>query len=128
MIHNKRRRVRGRQPRYHHRSLLRPMCSQSTTPWTQLLSCGTSSDFIDIINFERHVFIQVWAPLFEANRQSVNFGSSYKKGPKKKGDNVACETLTYILALVKIYIKISCSKVSISPIIGLEPSWERSVV
>lgn len=40
------------QPRYLRAGLRAPLPSKSTTPWRQLISCGTSSDFIVSINFD----------------------------------------------------------------------------
>lgn len=121
MIHKKRRRVRGRQPRYHRRSLLHPMCSQSTTPWMQLLPCGTSYDVIVSLNFDRHVLLDVLLPLFEAIRPSVNFGSPYWTGPKTNGRLCSVGSVD-ILELVLTYLKRSGRQLSLCPIFGLEPS------
>lgn len=45
ILAQKRQNKRRQQPKYHCNDFLRPRFTASTTPWKQLLSCGTSSDF-----------------------------------------------------------------------------------
>lgn len=117
----KRKRYRGRQPKYHRRGLLKPISSDSTTAWRQVLSCGSSSDFIATLNFDRYATLSILLPLFQAIRPTVNYGSPYRRGPKLSGRKCGLDSVD-ILGLVLCYLKSSARQMSLCPMFGLVPS------
>lgn len=112
---------RQRQPRYHRRGILPPLSSFSTTGWRQLLSCGSSSDFLVTLNFDRHATLNILLPLFENKRPTVNFGSPYRTGPKVSGRKPSLASVD-ILGLTLHYLKSSARQIHLCPMFGLVPS------
>ena len=86
---------RSRQPRYLRPALLSPLSSDGKTPWRQLFSCGSSSDFIITLNVDRHIIFNFLLPKFEAARATVNFGSPFRMAPKNGDGDQRCPALTY---------------------------------
>lgn len=109
---------RALQPRYRRAALLPPISSRHTTAWRQILSCGTSSDFLVTLNLDRSTALEVLLPLFEQRRPSVNFGSPYRRGIKRRGRNCTVTSID-ILGLVLCYLKSSCRQMALSPMFGL---------
>eukprot|EP00171_Calliarthron_tuberculosum_P005428 IDg5428t1 len=69
---------RAPQPRYPRRALLRPISSIHTTAWRQILSCGSSSDFLVTLNLDRATTLDVLLPMFEEWRKNGNGASNQK--------------------------------------------------
>lgn len=114
-------RVRNLKPYIHRRSVPHPLRSALSTHWKQLLSCGTSSNFICEINFDRHCVLTVLIPRFEAVRNAVNFGSPYRYGPKVRGRKPLLESVD-ILGLVLKYLKSTARQHELCGMFGLVPS------
>lgn len=112
---------RNRQPTFHRNALHHPLCSTHTTAWRQILSCGSSSDFLVSINVDRHVFFDKLLPVFETERQKYKFGSPYWNGPKKTGRSCSINTED-ILGLVLWCLKSSARRRQLCPIFGLVPT------
>lgn len=112
-IRNKRRDKRARLTLRSSFNPLPPTVQRSRlanpSPWKHLFSCGTSSDLILSVNFPRHVILDHLLPLFDEQRQRVNYGSPYRKGPKMRGRPPALESID-ILGLVLCYLKSSCNQ------------------
>ena len=94
---------RGPQPSVHRAAILSPISSCVTTARWQLLSCGLSTDFVEILNFNRHVFFNVLLPSFTSSRPIVNYGSPYRAGVKIRGPKPMVEAV-YLLGLVLFYL------------------------
>ena len=95
----KKKRYRSHQPYIHRHSLPHPLRSEHTTHWKELVSFGSSSDFVKQLNFDRHVFFDVLLPRFASVRPTVQFGSPYHRGPKTRGRQLLLTTI-HILGLV----------------------------
>lgn len=114
----KRRRVKAT---FHRCALHSPLCSIHTTAWRQLLSCGTSSDFLIAVNLDRHVFFDIVLPVFITARTAYRYGSPYRRGPKTTGR--PCSIITEdILELVLWGLKSSARRINLCPIFGLVPT------
>lgn len=109
------------QPHFHRAALLSPIHSASTTAWRQILTSGSSSDFIAAINFDRRVFFDTLLPIFAEERYKVSFGSPYRQGPKIRGRPCSVSTED-ILGLTLWRLK-SCGRQNqLCVIFGLIPS------
>lgn len=117
-IRKTRRRV---QPYIHRASMPHPLRSDQTTQWKELVSCGSSSDFVKLLNFDRHCFFDILLPRFESVRSTVNFGSPFRKGPKKRGRNPHVTSLD-ILGLVLKYVKSTGRQYEMCGMFGFVPS------
>lgn len=121
-IHQQRKRVKPKprhiQPSFRRAALIHP---KSTTAWRQLLSCGTSADFIVSINLDRDTFFNVLLTLFTDERASVNYGSPYRTKPKTRGRNADISTVD-LLGLALWYVKSSDRQFKMGTIFGLVPS------
>lgn len=62
-VRNNQSRIRGLQLQYHLWALLHPI-SSITTAWRKLLSCGSSSDFIVTVGFNRYDMLEVLLSIF----------------------------------------------------------------
>lgn len=65
----RRRRKRSWRPaKYRQKALLRPVKSEQSTLWNQILSCGVDDDFLVSTNFTEDTSINSLVPLFEVQR------------------------------------------------------------
>lgn len=96
--------MRSMQPCIHRCSILLSLRCTSSTHWEQLLSCGTSSNFIRKINIGRHCLWTMLMLRFKAVRNNVQFGSPYRRGPKTRGFKPLLEFIDF-LGLVLRYLK-----------------------
>lgn len=85
-----------------------PLRGPLSTHWKQLFSCGSSSDWIKLLNFDRFTVLKIFLPRFNEVRKTVNFYSPYRRGPKVRGRRPMLDT-TDILGLKLRYLK-SCGK------------------
>lgn len=109
------------QPKYHRACLIHPSSSLTTTAWQQVLACGSSSDFIVSINFDRRTFFDVLLPLFTCERPQVNNGSPYRKSNSTRGRKSLLQSVD-ILGLALWYLKSSDRQYKQSIIFGLVPT------
>lgn len=82
---NARQRQRPPQPLFHRAALQRPMRSYHSTTWRQLLSIGSSINFLIPFNVDRYIFFDLLSPLFKEERVNYSFGSPYRNEPKTTG-------------------------------------------
>lgn len=83
---------RGPQQHFHRTALICLRTSPSITAWHQLLSAGSSSNFIPALNFDKRVFFETLLPLFAKKRQNLSFGSPYRRAPKSRGQPSSVST------------------------------------
>lgn len=82
------------QPGWRRAGLLKPMYSVTTTPGRQLISCGTSLDFLIALNIDRNCFLDILHPKFETATPWVNYGSPCRQEPKSCDRNCIVKMLT----------------------------------
>lgn len=80
-----RHRQRLPKPRFYRAALQGLMRSYHSTVWQQLLSCGSSSDFLVALNVHRFILFVVLLPLLKEETVNFLFGSPYGSGPKTTG-------------------------------------------
>lgn len=85
------------------------------------MSCGSSSNFIKLLNFDRHTFFKILLPHFESVRNTVNYGSPYRRGKKTRGRKPTVRTVD-VLGLVLRYLKTSGRQYDLCGMFGLVPS------
>lgn len=117
----KRKRVRNIQPNVHRPSIPRPLRTALSTHWRTLVSCGSSSDWIKEINFDRYAVISIILPKFDAKRGTVNYGSPYRHGVKTRGRIPSIESID-ILGLTLRYLKSSGRMYELCGTFGLVPT------
>lgn len=109
------------QPRYARAALVHPLHGEATTPWKQLISCGTSKDFLQSVNVDREVFFHKLLPAFGSVRGQVQFGSPYRRSIKLRGRKPLLGTVD-ILGLALWYIKSSSRIYALCTTFGIVPS------
>jgi len=114
-------RISKRKPKYTRAALFKPIRSKCTTPWRKILSCGSPGDFIVSINFPKALLLSRLLPSFTARRAEVNFGSPYRKGPKRRGRNEQMETID-LLGIALWYLKSRDPIYKMCTTFGLVPS------
>lgn len=76
--HNLHRSLSTWQPRFLRAANSSSISSTHVTPSKQLPSCGTSSDFIVALNYDRSAFTCTFLSLPERHREQTRFGSPYR--------------------------------------------------
>lgn len=89
------------QPYIHRASMADPLRSDQITQWKDLVSCGSSSDFVKFLNFDGHCFLDIILPRFESVHSTVNSGSPFRKGPKQRGRNPHVTSLDILGPVLK---------------------------
>lgn len=112
---------RNAQPRYRRPALLTPLSSRKTTPWKQLISCGSSTDFLISMNVDRHTFFNLLLPFVINELPKLNFGSPYRRQLKTKGRRCTFLALD-ILGMVLWLLKFSGRQYTLCPIFGIKPT------
>ena len=106
---------------YKRAALLRPVKSNMDTPWVRLLSCGVDDDFLISLNFTRCSVLQRLLPHLDYERERLNFGSTYRTGPKPRGRNPQLQSVD-LLGLSLWYLKTKGSVYKLCPIFDIVPS------
>ena len=118
---SRQRRRMGRNLRFRRASIIRPILSNLSTPWKQVLSAGSDDDFLVSLNFTKSLFLERLLLYFELERRKRNFGSPYRCKPKTRGRHPQLESV-YLLGLALWYVKTKHSLFHLCPIFGIVPS------
>ena len=121
IVDKRRKKKRVLQPALHRCALIHPMSLINVTPWSQLLSCGTSSNFIKVLNFDRNTFFNLLLPRFDIKRKETNFGSPYRKGNSKRGRKSFLRTID-LLGLILWKLKSSERDFNMCQFFGYVPT------
>ena len=73
------------QPKLRTLAIVRPKSGMNCTPWEQLVSCGTTADFLVLLNVIRSGFFDKLLPFFVEERAKLNSGCPYRHGPRSRG-------------------------------------------
>ena len=123
-IEKPRRKYRSRNtPKYKRPALLRTFHVNTylQTPWNVILSRGADDDFLVSLNFTKTLVLDTLLPLFDIERQSCNYGSPYRKGPKTRGRNPQLRSVD-LLAMSLSNVKTKSTMFSLCPVFGIVPS------
>ena len=114
------------QERFYRRpAIMKSLRNMATTPWRQILSCGSNMDFIVSINFTREVLLNDVLHLFDTKRIQLNYGSPYRKSEKYNGAKHQLESIN-VIGLCLWYLKSGDPMYKLCPIFGIVPSTVRA--
>lgn len=109
------------QPCFHRSAIIKPLGSESTTAWRQLLTSGSSSDLSLRPMLTEDPFFDLFLPKFSLERAKLSFRSPYRTGSNLCGRKCSVSTGN-ILGFVLWRLKSSGRQNQMSPILGLAPS------
>lgn len=72
------------QPNIYNATMPYRLCSSQIAQGKELLLFCSASDFVKLLNFECHCFFNILLQRLERVRSKVNFGSPFRKDPKKR--------------------------------------------
>lgn len=109
---------------FHRAALIKPLVSENTKAWRQLLTCRSFSDFVAPVNFDRRTFFDLLLLKFYLEHAKFPFGVPYCSllhKAKLRGRSCSVSTEDN-LGLVLWRLKISDQNSQVRPIFGLVPS------